>query len=206
MCSIYFSNTTGILIDYEEVRKYYPFLLNLLFHSETQWVNINIIDALFPNVRHIEVRNVILCKMLLYFIVDDMKTDSVPSALKYIAICHGNISLSLPVKDVINKYTRIFRKMNMFICDKYGCQYNYCNKIRIYLHNKCEFALHLLDCVKDNIHLLDTNDEIIGLFYKWIKNSCFKNNVQFTEMKLNENQESFANYCVNKKELYLFWR
>eukprot|EP01083_Nonionella_stella_P006981 20203_1 len=102
----YCKNKTELVVDYNMItEKEYLFLYELLSHKDSQWIKLELFDAIFPNVESIVVTNIDLSSTTFDHILYNIKS----SKLKQIRIL-PNYSSSLIVKRGILQYKQAFRE------------------------------------------------------------------------------------------------
>eukprot|EP01084_Bolivina_argentea_P152550 266098_1 len=127
----YFNYQHWIKLDYKLIKEKYLFLRNILFESEYEWINIQTLCRMFPNIQFITVINVHICERILRDIVDYIRDNKEHSKLQQIWISLNRKS-KLHVNKLIAQYTQRFTLINV--------------KIEIWTNNDFEKIKFTLGC------------------------------------------------------------
>eukprot|EP01083_Nonionella_stella_P193956 715750_1 len=78
---IYCDNKEWIEIDYlQRTNEDYQFFFDMLFHSKFEWIKLNLIHALFPSLKEIQIRNIALCPDILECIIHHLNSDLIQNS------------------------------------------------------------------------------------------------------------------------------
>eukprot|EP01084_Bolivina_argentea_P071624 130167_1 len=111
---VYFRNKTKLSINYSVLEENYPKLFKLFCLEQYEWININILYALFPNITDVDVKNVNLCSFALNDIFDHFskRTDSWKINKMMISV---NMNSDFRSNDAISHYGKQFEQIGLNI-------------------------------------------------------------------------------------------
>eukprot|EP01084_Bolivina_argentea_P303272 523565_1 len=182
-----------IEIDYVKCKQLYPFILELLFHSNCEWIDINLIKILYPNTEKILIHNIDICPETFEYILKYLNQNKENKQLREITICPNQKTKS-SVKWAIDQYSSILKKINMIIT---GIIYENVLTIAPEIDH-VQFVCGLINYM-GSIYFLDENNEIKMCMDKLIKTEL---NQQHAEnIQNNKEQQVFHQYCLNKTTL-----
>eukprot|EP01084_Bolivina_argentea_P211681 360032_1 len=173
MCNVYFAKQKSITIDYIKCNVKCPFVIQLFFHSNYEWINMDIINSLFPNITSISIKNVNLCSSTLNDILAQLSKRLLN--VKEILI-QSNEKCSLLSQEVVDKYNQTFNKMNVFISANIHRQLLYMNRC-----SASEFAIKLIAEGIGNRYFRDRHKKIESLINKLITTQLSKPKSTFPE-------------------------
>eukprot|EP01084_Bolivina_argentea_P207850 354546_1 len=110
LCQVYFGNKRKIEIYYTNFRKYTP-LRKFFFHAHLEWVDMRLIDALFPNLNDIDLKGINLCAFIMDDILKYLKNEAKLKVISISAWCHSDLS----VKQAVIKYEEKFKNIKYTI-------------------------------------------------------------------------------------------
>eukprot|EP01084_Bolivina_argentea_P142825 250875_1 len=108
-----FKTDQEIEIDYWKIRKYASFIAKFLVYDDREWVNVNLVNLLFPNLETIVVKHIIVCDEIFEDILVFLQNNEV--TMKKIKICDINGNSKVSFKDAIHKFSSSFRNIGAFI-------------------------------------------------------------------------------------------
>eukprot|EP01084_Bolivina_argentea_P001209 2216_1 len=109
LCDFNFANQVVVQIDYAVCKTKYSFIIELLFHSEYEWIDMNKLRILFPSMIRLIVEHVNLCPAIL----DDILKCNLYQLVLLEVIPSSTGELS--VQQVVEKYAESFRTINVTI-------------------------------------------------------------------------------------------
>eukprot|EP01084_Bolivina_argentea_P110653 197525_1 len=107
----YFKNQTFLKLDYKMLKRFSTKLLQLFFHSEYQWIKLQEIYDLFPNVQVFNVHNIDLCSLTMDNILEYLCNLPNNSAIHHIFI-KTNKNCEFTVQNAIQKYIKQFQRIH----------------------------------------------------------------------------------------------
>eukprot|EP01084_Bolivina_argentea_P253001 424867_1 len=191
LCDTFFKNRQYVYIDYSQWKDEYSFLVDLLCHADDidPVININAINILFPDMKHLALRNVNLSSSLLIHTLNHMKNhNSKSKQLSTMNIIFIEMS-DLSLKQALQKHTKQYRDAEMFIYTTDSDVLCVSNE-----NSTFEFAKHIIDSMGKH-DFKDINDEITNLIETLITG------------KLNSKYKHlFHEWCMKKKDLSINWK
>eukprot|EP01084_Bolivina_argentea_P128098 226482_1 len=109
MCNIYFASKEHLKIDYYRCKQRYPFIIQILFNTDSGRINLNLLNTLYTNVREIHLKNIHLCTAVIENILDETTRRDTRIIIK----AHKKSTIS--VQEAVDKYTMLFRRKKIFI-------------------------------------------------------------------------------------------
>eukprot|EP01084_Bolivina_argentea_P189086 325296_1 len=195
ICNVYFQKRTEIYMKLPN-HKNDQFIIKLLLHSSCNWVDLNLITTLFPNIEEITMQNIILTASIFENISLYFTQKRVESSLKKIDI----FVKQQMVQPFLEKYAKLIRSCNGFLYKRVAA-YHIC----IQMCTPLEFILQMFDFDETTIDFKDTNHEITKLLDSLITMQLSNaHNSDSTDHE--QNQRLFNEYCTKKKSIEFNWR
>eukprot|EP01084_Bolivina_argentea_P003073 5741_1 len=79
LIAIYLNNKKSLNINYSILKKQYRFIFDLICCSEYEWIKINIMASLFPNIENIQIKNINLCDQVMNNILQVLIANIAPT-------------------------------------------------------------------------------------------------------------------------------
>eukprot|EP01084_Bolivina_argentea_P059234 108131_1 len=190
ICNVFFNNQTTITIDYLMWKKKYRFMYDIFSYFKYEWVNIDMINKLFPNVQHLTVRKINLCSQTLNNILISLNDKS---SIETICI-EPNTESDLSLNQALLNYTESFTTRNLFICVDVVKQQ--------LIVDKCKFR-YVVKLIEGCGKLKCANQEIIHLQQLLIAQHKSLELSSSNDVVYDRNQELFYHYCSEKTHLHI---
>eukprot|EP01084_Bolivina_argentea_P319795 554709_1 len=194
MCDDLFVSIQHLDIDYLQIKNVYSFIADILFESEYEWIDLNVVRLLMPNLRKISIRNIRLCSL----VMDDINNIYLGNITTIFISVAKNSMLS--IKKVIDEYSEIFSNKSMFVS---GTLYS--RSLWIYHCQEIEFLGELLDSLGTK-YFKFTNVGSPELMRATIKLEIAMNAVDNTNEVRIYHQQIFHVYCLKTYQLHIDWR
>eukprot|EP01084_Bolivina_argentea_P184947 318965_1 len=195
ICARYFRNKKIIDIDIDNSNrdKIHLFLLNTLFYSDIQWINLTRVHILFANIQTIDLQEINLTSAVIENILSFFQNTNTKTSIKTISVGTRNNS-KLSAQNVIHKYSSAFRKGKMFISgwDDY---------LQISVCSKLEFLFHMLNDEIGECYFEDIGNEIAILMHTLMKQHFAQSKISLS--KQDNDLNLFDEFCFHKKELLI---
>eukprot|EP01084_Bolivina_argentea_P041767 77102_1 len=108
ICQTFFNKTWYTIIwDWKQLKKHYQSLFRLLCYEKSESFKINAICAVFPNMKHLRLKNLNLCSLLLNDILSVIQSGKVQS-LETVTITIIDPSV-LSFTEALTKYTKLYK-------------------------------------------------------------------------------------------------
>eukprot|EP01084_Bolivina_argentea_P249353 417386_1 len=175
--------------------KYCPhaYVLNIFFHDNYEWIDMNNINVLFPNLTTIYVSNLnISTKSTMNDLLRFLGDTDIKSSLKEIVITAHNMAL----EKLVDEYALEFRKIGIFISADLSDSELFINRC-----NEYNFVQTLIDEM-DHRYFCNSDNNIVKLMDGLIKNEL--SNVSI-DSDNDSSQYLFHQYCVNNTQIYIDW-
>eukprot|EP01084_Bolivina_argentea_P293887 505572_1 len=188
-----FVNSTDLEIHYWKLRKYLPGIFEFLVHTDHEWLNLHLINILFPNVSCIVISHINLCS----FIFEDILKFTNNFSTNLIIIDCIKRHSQLSIKNAICKYSQRFRQKQLFIY----CDYRYPGFTERMYIQKCdelEFMTKVISMM-NGMYYQDANNEIMQQIEILVENKLSASN------KTDHIQSKFDSLCADVKVVEIFW-
>eukprot|EP01084_Bolivina_argentea_P053927 98924_1 len=212
ICNVYFQNQTEICLS-ASLRNYphLRFILNLLFHSNCEWIDLKLISTLFPNVKKISVSDInltpeIMDTILVYLNTKRKWNISRPYMVEIRAklqdVMIPNHLVSCDVVSLVDKYSDSFQQCGGFLFYYIFDQDPYLNSLHLQLCDEVEFVVKwiVMNLGRDRVYYKDTNNTITNLMDNLIKMKLSKTVVDDAQLKL------FNDYCAATGYVFMDWK
>eukprot|EP01084_Bolivina_argentea_P311825 539808_1 len=187
ICDTYFDKKKWFEIDYMKCKKQNSVIFEMLFDLKCEYINLNVMHVLFPNIESINIHKIKLCSLTIQHILYYFKQKNTKRKISRIKI-RAHTESSLSVQKAINAYSDTFRAMNIFICGALN---------HLYLRfNKLDFCLLLIKNM-GQCYFKDNNHEITNMI-----NSLVEDQLQSTH----HTNQTVKDYCNSKTKLCINWR
>eukprot|EP01084_Bolivina_argentea_P164970 286718_1 len=194
MCNDLFTSISHLDMDYLEIKRKHPGIVTLLFIPEYEWIDINLVRILMPNVRKISIRNIDLCSQ----VMDDICN-----------VCIGrilNISISvtknsrLGIKQAIDEYSESLSNKMMYISGKL-----YSRSMEIDHCYSYDFIAFLLDSIGTK-YFKFVDQQLKELLKEYMKMLILINASENIDVVLTDAQRYLHTYCLKTYQLDIDWR
>eukprot|EP01084_Bolivina_argentea_P020515 38150_1 len=185
MCDIFFNELTVFKIDYEKWQRKYPSMVKMLFLPQLEWLDINLLLLLIPNIKDIEIKNSDLCRAKMEYIISSTEKD-----MKNIQSIKMTIQKKskLSIEATINEFSNRCSKRGVYISGSV-----YSGELVIYLSSIIQFIGSITQ--KMGQHYCKFDCKCLQIIQRLKNEQCDE-----------KEQELFYKYCEDVEQLIIDWR
>eukprot|EP01083_Nonionella_stella_P066681 175821_1 len=200
----YFGKKKKLMIDYIQCKHEHKFMSEILLsRPATECIDMEICDAIFPNLQQIEIRKINLTATVMQYLLNylqSVRKSKVP--LESIIIKRKQDS-ELSVQEAVSTFSAPLRQLDIFLC-AHG------SKLEFHLnHGIMESALHLLLNVHKNKGFNAQADHQITETMATLMEHGIKRGIQMVTLSDNYEQynisKKYYNECVKLEGFGIFW-
>eukprot|EP01084_Bolivina_argentea_P254795 428421_1 len=191
ICKVFLENQRRVIIDYSLWKKKYSFVYDKVCYSKCEWIDICMMNKLFPNLQHLTVRNVNLCSQILDDILVKLTDKSIRS-IECIRI-KPNSQSELSLKEALSSYTETFAKINLFI------------RVNVYkeqlIVDKCDKFKYASILMEEFGQTICINSEMLDFMELLITQHISVRSNRANDIVYDKNQKLFYQHCGKQTHL-----